>query len=86
MQLTAIPNVGCTDDDWQKALPPPEGRVALLKRGMCSYRDKAKYATRYKVAAILFFNDGILPDRVSPLEVNLAQDNTLPALFLSFSV
>ncbi|CAF2045669.1 unnamed protein product [Rotaria magnacalcarata] len=86
MQLTAIPNVGCTDDDWQKALPPPEGRVALLKRGICSYRDKAKYATKYKVAAILFFNDGILPDRVSPLEVNLAQDNTLPALFLSFSV
>ncbi|CAM2704201.1 unnamed protein product [Rotaria socialis] len=86
IQLTAIPNVGCTDDDWLKALPSPEGRVALLKRGMCTYRDKAKYATKYKVAAILFFNDGISPERVSPLEVNLAQDNVIPALFLSFSV
>ncbi|CAF3721431.1 unnamed protein product [Rotaria socialis] len=86
MQLTAIPNVGCTDDDWKKAIPPPEGRVALLKRGICSFREKGLLATKYKVAAILLYNDGISPDRVSPLEVSLAQDNTLPALFLSFPV
>jgi len=84
--LTAIPNVGCSDDDWQKADPPPEGRVALVKRGTCLFRDKAALAAKYNVTALLLYNDGASPDRVSPIEISLDQNNAIPALFLSFTV
>ncbi len=86
VELTVIPNVGCSDDDWQKADPPPTGRVALVKRGICLFRDKAALAAKYNVAAVLLYNDGMSPDRVSPIEISLAQENTVPALFLSFTV
>jgi hypothetical protein len=86
VELTAIPNVGCSDDDWERASPPPEGRVALIKRGTCVFRDKAALAAKYNVSAVLLYNDGTSPDRVSPIEISLSQNNTLPALFLSFSV
>ncbi|CAF0912289.1 unnamed protein product [Rotaria sp. Silwood1] len=86
IQLTVIPNVGCSDDDWQKATLPPQDRVALVKRGICGFQDKAILAAKYNVDALLIYNDGESPDRVSPLEVNLAQDNAIPALFLSFTV
>ncbi|CAF3566689.1 unnamed protein product [Rotaria socialis] len=81
--LTLVPNGGCTDDDWRKAKPPPQGRVVLVERGICFFYDKAVIAAKYKVAAILFFNDGLAPDRFSPEEVVLAEENALPALFLS---
>jgi hypothetical protein len=86
VDLTVIPNVGCSDDDWQKANPPPQGRVALVKRGICFFADKAALAAKYNVAALLLYNDGASPDRIAPIETSLGQDNAIPALFLSFSV
>ena len=85
-ELSVIPNVGCTDEDWQKASPPPQGRVVLVKRGVCLFRDKSILAEKYKVAAVLLYNDGTAPDRIAPIEISLAQNNTVPALFLSFTV
>jgi hypothetical protein len=86
VELTVIPNVGCTDADWQKANPSPRGRVALVKRGTCVFRDKAALAAKYNVAAVLLYNDGASPDRMAPIEISLDQNNSIPALFLSFSV
>jgi hypothetical protein len=86
VELTAIPNDGCSEADWEKANPSPRGRVALVKRGTCVFRDKAALAAKYNVAAILLYNDGTSPDRVPPIEVSLAQDNNIPALFVSFTV
>ncbi len=60
--------------------------MALVKHGRCVFGDKAALAAKYNVAALLLYNDGALPDRVSPIESSLAQNNTLPALFLSFTV
>ena len=85
VQLTVIPNVGCSDDDWRSAHPSPAGRVALVKRGICAFRQKGLLATKYKAAALLLYNDGVTPNRMAPLIVGLAQDNNIPALFLSFS-
>lgn len=85
-ELSVIPNEGCTDDDWQKANPPPQNRVALVKRGTCLFRDKAALAQKYNVAAVLLYNDGASPERFSPIEISLAQNNSIPALFLSYSV
>ena len=84
--LTAIPNGGCADDDWEKANPPPQGRVALIKRGPCPFRNKAILAQKYEAMAVLFYNDGGSPDHIQPIAISLAQNNTVPALFLSFSV
>ncbi|CAF0965679.1 unnamed protein product [Rotaria magnacalcarata] len=84
--LTAIPNVGCSDSDWQSANPPPNGRVAIVKRGICAFSDKGALAAKYNVTALLIYNDGASPDRVSPIAIALGQESFLPALFLSFPV
>jgi aminopeptidase Y len=84
--LTAIPNVGCSDDDWQNANPPPAGRVALVKRGICAFTDKGNLAVKYNVSGLLIYNDGVTPDRMPPIEISLGQDTYLPALFLSYPV
>ena len=72
-----------TDDDWRNAKPSPAGRVALVKRGICVFRDKVALAKKYNAKAVLLYNDGASPDRVAPIEISLAQDNVVPALFLS---
>jgi aminopeptidase Y len=84
--LTAIPNVGCTDNDWQTANPSPVGRVALVKRGTCPFVDKGVLAARYNVTGLLIYNDGGAPERVPPIAIGLGQENNLSALFLSYPV
>ncbi|CAF1503012.1 unnamed protein product [Adineta steineri] len=84
--ISVIPNVGCSNDDWSNANPPVAGRVALVKRGVCAFSDKGVLAAQNNAAAILIYNDGVTPDRVQPMAINLGQENVLPALFLSFPV
>jgi hypothetical protein len=84
--ITVIPNLGCTDDDWLLANPSPPGRVALVKRGICTFVEKAALASKYNVAALLIYNDGAAPDRVLPMDINLGQDSYIPALFLSYTL
>jgi hypothetical protein len=84
--ITVIPNVGCTDADWLAANPLPAGSVALVKRGDCTFVDKAALASKYNVAALLIYNDGTAPDRVPPMFITLGQTNELPALFLSYTL
>ena len=86
VELTAIPNVGCTDNDWQTANPPPAGRVALVKRGICAFSEKGVLAAKYNVTGLLIYNDGATPDRVPPIAIGLGQQNYIPALFLSYTV
>lgn len=85
-RITAIPNLGCTDEDYLNASPSPSGIVALVKRGDCSFEEKARLASRYNVAALLIYNDGTAPDRFQPISINLGQNNLLPALFLSYNL
>ena len=84
--VVAVPNLGCSDADWLAARPPPAGRVALVKRGGCTFPEKGAIATKYNVTALLLYNDGTSADRRDPIEVGLGQENRLPALFLSFIV
>jgi hypothetical protein len=86
VELTVIPNVGCSDDDWLNASPSPAGRVALVKRGECTFVEKGILAAQYNVAALLIYNDGATPDRISPVPTALSENNTIPALFLSFQL
>jgi hypothetical protein len=84
LELTVIPNVGCSDDDWGNAVPSPAGRVALVKRGDCNFAGKSALASKYNAVALLVYNDGTTPDRISIISGTLDENNTLPALFLSF--
>jgi len=84
--LTAIPNVGCLDDDWLNANPSPAGRIALVKRGDCDFVQKAALAAQYNVTGIFIYNDGSSSDRTEPIAISFDQNNELPALFLSFNL
>ena len=86
LQVTAIPNLGCSDRDWQSARPPPSGVIAIVKRGDCSFEEKAALATKYNVAALLLYNNGTTSDLLQPASFSLGQHNRLPALSLSYSV
>ena len=83
IELSAVPNVGCSEADWRDASPPVQGRAALVKRGICSFSQKAELALQYKVRALLLYNDGASPERLGAIGVTFEQNNTLPALFLS---
>jgi hypothetical protein len=80
--LTAIPNLGCSDQDWLAARPAPAGLVALVKRGDCSFENKAAFATKYNVAALLIYNNGTA-GFTQAIDISLGQNNRVPALFLS---
>ena len=84
--ITAIPNLGCTDDDYLNARPSPSGNVALVKRGDCSFDEKARLATKYNVAVLLLYNDGTASDRIQPISISLGVNNLMPALFLSYTL
>jgi Zn-dependent M28 family amino/carboxypeptidase len=84
--LTVIPDLGCSDNDWLSANPSSDGRVVLVKRGNCTFVEKAELASKYKVTALLLYNDGTSPDRVPPIYINLGEANELPALFLSYTL
>ena len=86
LQVTAIPNLGCSDGDWLSARPPPSGAVVIIKRGDCTFEEKAALATKYKVAALLIYNDGTASDRLQPLTISLGLYNRVPALSLSYNV
>ncbi|CAF1446827.1 unnamed protein product [Rotaria sp. Silwood1] len=84
--ISVIPNLGCSDADWLAVNPSPNGRVALVKRGNCSFINKAVLASKYNVAALLLYNDGTSPNSMAPIYVSLGQNNELPALFLSYTL
>jgi hypothetical protein len=86
VELTAIPSLGCTDEDWQQANPPANGRAVLVKRGNCTFIQKADFALKYNASALLIYNSGDSVDNMRPVGINLGQNNTLPALSLSYAV
>ncbi|CAF3396152.1 unnamed protein product [Rotaria socialis] len=84
--ISPIPNLGCSSADWLAASPAPAGQVALVKRGECTFAEKAALASQYNAAALLIYNDGEAPDRFAPVFINLGQSNELPALSLSYNL
>jgi Zn-dependent M28 family amino/carboxypeptidase len=86
VELTVIPNVGCTDEDWRNASPSSINRIALVKRGDCTFVEKGVLAMKYNVSGLLIYNDGTEANRTAPLFITLGSNNTLPALFLSFDL
>jgi hypothetical protein len=86
VQVIAIDGSGCSDAEWSSIDNLSSKKIALLNRGGCPFREKAALAKKWKMTAILFYNDGLSADRIAPIEVSLAQDTDLPALFLSYTI
>lgn len=84
--FVAIPNLGCSEADWNAAQPSVANRVAIVKRGDCTFEEKARLATQFKVAALLIYNDGRASDGTRPISINLGASNRVPALFLSYNL
>ena len=55
---------GCEASDFAGFVP---GRVALIQRGTCTFRDKALNAAAAGAAGVIIFNEGNDPDRVGLL-------------------
>ncbi|CAF0986047.1 unnamed protein product [Adineta ricciae] len=84
--LVAIPNLACSEADWNAAQPSVANRVAIVKRGDCTFEEKARLATQFKVAALLIYNDGRASGGTQPISINLGASNRVPALFLSYNL
>ncbi|UJR16546.1 hypothetical protein I4U23_003446 [Adineta vaga] len=84
--LIVVPNLGCSEVDWNAAQPSVAGRVAIVKRGDCTFEEKARLAAQYKVAALLIYNDGRATDGTRPISISIGVNNRVPALFLSYSL
>ncbi|CAF0749705.1 unnamed protein product [Didymodactylos carnosus] len=81
--LSIIPNLGCVDNDWLDA----RDRVALVRRGNCTFTEKIRLATKVGVKGFLLYNDG-LPSAPSNREIlnntRASEGTTFPTLFLSY--
>lgn len=53
--LVAIPNLGCEEADFTESL---EGKVALIKRGTCSFGEKVQLAAAKGASAVIAYNNG----------------------------
>jgi len=52
--LVAIPNLGCEEADFTESL---DGKVALIKRGTCSFGIKVQLAAAKKASAVIAYNN-----------------------------
>ena len=89
VRLTAVPGVGCTDDEWQNVASTVNGTVALVKRGLCSNIVKGQMAAKYAAAGLLVYNRGDppeSPDEQRPFDAAIEQRTEYPALYLSHTL
>lgn len=86
LPLTFIPNGGCNVTDWLTTNSPVKEHAVLLRRGKCTFMEQGALAARFHAKVLLLYNDGTSVDRLSPMNVNLGQNNTIPALSLSFAL
>ncbi|CAF1351252.1 unnamed protein product, partial [Adineta steineri] len=84
--ITDIPNLGCNETDWENTIQSVVGQVALVKRGNCTFVEKAELASKYNVTALLIYNDGTTPDRERPASISAGEDNGIPVLSLSYAL
>jgi hypothetical protein len=73
---------GCEPSDFEGF---PSGSVALMRRGGCTFTQKALVAQVRGAAAVLTANDG-LPGRTAPLSATLFRDSTIPVMVVSSEV
>jgi Zn-dependent M28 family amino/carboxypeptidase len=76
---------GCETDDF---VDFPEGNIALLQRGVCTFELKAENAAAAGAVGIVIFNQGNTPDRTGIPPVTLTANNTsgIPVLGTTYAL
>ncbi|CAF3816185.1 unnamed protein product [Rotaria sp. Silwood1] len=83
INITLIPNFGCSEKDWLTAKPSPNGRIALVKHGACDFFLKPILARHYHVKGLLLYNISRSSNCNDSLPTSLGPFNTLPTLSIS---
>jgi Zn-dependent M28 family amino/carboxypeptidase len=73
---------GCEDSDFAGF---PSGSVALMRRGACTFTQKARLAEAHGAAAVLVANDGS-PGRTAPISATLFGSSAGPVMVVSSEV
>jgi Zn-dependent M28 family amino/carboxypeptidase len=63
-----------------------KGEIALVKRGGCTFSDKASNAQTAGAAAIAIYNDGTAPDHMGPVSGTAGQAWQIPIIGPSFQL
>lgn len=58
----------------------PEGEIALIKRGACSFEQKAQNAVDAGAPAVVIYNDGAGEDRMGPVNGTLGRAFEIPVV------
>ncbi|MFA0809678.1 S8 family serine peptidase [Microbulbifer epialgicus] len=61
-----------------------EGKIALVRRGGCSFTDKYNNAADAGAVAIVVYNDGTAEDRVDPIVMS-APDTAIPGVMIRYA-
>jgi len=79
--VTVADGYGCDISQYGNVLP---NTIALVKRGNCSFVDKARVAASKNPAAIVFYNEGNTPDRMGSFSAAVGEIS-VPVLGTSYS-
>jgi minor extracellular serine protease Vpr len=75
-------STGTVDDPY---LADPNGKVALIKRGLCTFNEKYARAVEAGATAVVIMNDGTSPSRVGLFAGGSVVDKGVPGVTISFT-
>jgi Zn-dependent M28 family amino/carboxypeptidase len=62
------------------------GSIALVQRGGCPHRQKIANATLAGAAAVVYFNQGDIPERLPPFAPRLDRGTTIPVVAMPYAL
>jgi Zn-dependent M28 family amino/carboxypeptidase len=76
---------GCEAEDYAGF---PEGHIALVQRGTCTFQIKAENAADAGAVGVVVFNQGNTPDRTDVINATLSAEYAggIPAVFVSYDL
>ncbi|MDC0718785.1 M20/M25/M40 family metallo-hydrolase [Nannocystis bainbridge] len=74
---------GCQPEDFAGFFP---GSIALLQRGGCTHQQKVDHAVAAGAAAVVYFNQGDIPERLPLFTARLDPGTTLPVVAVPYAL
>jgi len=79
--LRAVANLGCNPTDYAGL---PAKAVLLVKRGVCTFREKTDLAAAALASAILIYNDGTSPQREGIFGGDVGENSSIPTFSMTY--
>lgn len=76
-------NSGCQASDFEGY---PEGEIALIRRGACTFAKKAANAAEAGAPAVVIYNEGNTPDRMGAINGTLGRPFDIPVVGASYQL